>query len=79
MPVDLGISGFDPADNDLHSLAGERVELLRQLENLVGFHLLLLSYVNEPNRNPEKQAVAFFRDGQDLHPAKQNKVALQTV
>lgn len=77
MPVHLGVSRFDSADDDLQGLAGQRVKLLRQLEDLIGFHLLLLSYINEPNEDPEKQAVTSFGDREDLHPAEENTVTLQ--
>lgn len=72
MPVDLSIGRFDPADDDLHSLARQRVELLWQLKDLMRLHLLLFSYVDKLNKDAEEQAVSYVRDGQDLHPARQH-------
>lgn len=69
VPVSLAVGRFDPADDDLHGLAGQRVELLWQQEDLVGFDLLLLSHVNKPNEDAEKQPLASLWDRQDLHPA----------
>lgn len=69
MPVDLGVGWFDPADDDLHGLSGQRLKLLRQLKDLMVFHLLLLPYVDKPNEDAEEQSVASVGDGEDLHPA----------
>lgn len=77
MPVDLGVYWSDPADNDLQRLARQRVKLLRQLKDLMGFHLLLLSYIDKPNEDPEKQAVTSVGDREDLHPAGEHTVTLQ--
>lgn len=78
MPIDLGVNWFDAADDDLHSLGGQRVELLWQLKDLMGFHLVLLSYVDKLNEDAEKQAVSSVWDRQDLYPARQHTVTLQT-
>lgn len=72
MPVSLAVDRFDPADDDLHGLARQRAEPIRELEDLVGFHLLLDSHVYEPNEDAEKQLVTPVRDGQDLHPAERS-------
>lgn len=69
MPVGLGVGGFDPADDDLHGLVGQRVKLLRELKDLMGFDLLLLSNVNKPSEDAEKQPVTSVWNGQELHPA----------
>ncbi len=47
MPVSLGVDWFDPADEDLYGLVWQRVELLGELEDLMGFDLLLLPHVNK--------------------------------
>ncbi len=69
MPVGLGVDWFDPAHNDLNGLSRQRVELLRELKDLMGFDLLLLSHINKANKDAEKQPVASFWNRQDLHPA----------
>lgn len=47
VPLDLAIGRLDVADHDLHRLAGQRVELLRQHQQLVGFDLPLVAHVDE--------------------------------
>lgn len=47
MPLDLAIGRFDVADDDLYRLAGQRVELLRQHQQLVGFNLPFVAHVDE--------------------------------
>lgn len=69
MPVCLCVDWFDPADEDLHGLVGQRVKLLREQEYLMGFDLLLLSHVNKPKQDAEKQPVPSVWYRQDLHPA----------
>lgn len=73
VPVSLAVSGFDPAEDDLHGLAGQVVKLLRELEDLEGSDLLLLPNVNKLNSDPGKQAVAPACHSQDLHPAAGNR------
>lgn len=62
MPVSLAVGRFDSADDDLHGLARQSVELIRELEDLVGFDLLFISHVNKPNKGTEKQPVTSVRD-----------------
>lgn len=71
MPVDLAVARVDPADHHLHGLAGQRAEPLRQLEDLMGFDLLLVSHVDKPNEDGKEQLVGSGGGGggQDLHPA----------
>lgn len=78
MPVGLSIHWFDLADDDLHGLAGQRVKLLRELQDLMGFDVLLLSHVNKPNKDAEKQLVPSLWDGQHLHPAAGSTHTLHT-
>lgn len=68
VPAGLRINRFDPADNDLYGLSRQRVKLLRQLEDLMGFHLLLLSHVNEASDYAEKQPAASVGHREELHP-----------
>lgn len=78
VPAGLRINWFDPADNDLYGLSRQRVKLLRQLEDLIGFHLLLLSHVNEASNYAEKQPAASVGHREELHPdRKQTGVDLQ--
>lgn len=42
--------------------------LLRELQDLVGLHLLRFSHINVENEGTEKQVVASVSDRQDLHP-----------
>lgn len=78
VPAGLRINWFDPADNDLYGLSRQRVKLLRQLEDLIGFHLLLLSHVNEASNYAEKQSAASVGHREELHPdRKQTGVDLQ--
>lgn len=49
VPVLLTVSRSDPADDHLHSLAGHRVVLPREIQDLVGLDFLRLSYINKPN------------------------------
>lgn len=79
MPVGLRVGRFDPADDDLDGLAGQRVELLRELEDLMGFDLLLLSHVNKPNEDAEKQPITSVWDRQDLHPVAGSTVTVTSV
>lgn len=72
VPAGLRINWFDPADNDLYSLFMQRVKLLRQLKDLMGFHLLLLSHVNEANKYAEKQPVASVGHREELHPDRKH-------
>lgn len=74
MPVRLCVRRFHPADDDLHGLIGQRVEHLRQLEDLMKLHFLLLSHINEANQDPEEEAVPSVWDRQELHPAGGNTV-----
>lgn len=69
MPVSLAVSWFDPAEDDLHGLAGQVLKLLWELEDLEGPDLLLLPNINKPNSDPGIQAVAPVCHSQDLHPA----------
>lgn len=72
MPVDLGINRLGPADDNLHGLARQRLELLRQLKDLMRFHHHLHSYINEVDEDAVKQLVSSVWERQDLDPARQN-------
>lgn len=67
VPVLLTVSRSDPAHDHLHRLARQPLVLLRELQDLVGLHLLRLPHINVENHGGEEQAVAGVRDGQDLH------------
>lgn len=69
MPFRFVVDRFDPADDDLHRLAGQGVELFRKQQDLVRFDLLLMSHVNEANKDAEEELFTSLRDRQDLHPA----------
>lgn len=74
VPVGLSINWLDMTDNELHSLGRQRVKLLWQMKDLMGFDLLLLSHINEPNKDAKKQMVSCVQYRQDLHPANENTV-----
>lgn len=54
MPVRLCVTRLHLAQDHLHSLARQRVELLGQSQDLVGFDFFLVSDVNETNKDTEK-------------------------
>lgn len=70
MPVGLAVGRLDPAQDDLHGLAGQTLETLRQLKDLMGLDLLLLSHVDELNPDGEEEAVASVGDREDPHPVE---------
>lgn len=76
VPVDLGVDRFDPADDDLHSLSRHRLELLRELEDLMSLHHPVFSYVDKLNKDAEEQAASSVGHGQDLYSAGQHTVTL---
>lgn len=69
VPVGLSVNWFQPAEDDLHSLGGQRVKLLWELEDLMAFNLLLLPHINKSNKDGGKHTVTSVGDRQDLHPA----------
>lgn len=74
VPVGLGVGRFDPAHDDLDALSRDGVELLRQLQQLLGLDLLFLSNIDESNQDGEKQTVSTVRQRQDLHPVAEKKL-----
>lgn len=67
VPVLLTVGRPDPAHHHLHRLAGQPLVALRELQDLVGLHLLRLPHINVENHGGGEQAVAGVGDGQDLH------------
>lgn len=68
VPVLLAVGWSDPADHHLHSLARHSVELLRELQDLVGLHFLRFAHVHVQNEGAEEELVASVGHRQDLHP-----------